>query len=243
MDLAHKITSAKVLPEGENTRKYSFTFSTPEIDRDKDSVNQLGIDFTAFKRNPVVQWAHQYSLPPVARVAATWIRDGKTMGTVEFPPEGVSALSDTLEGLVRYGFLNAVSIGYMPIKQIENDLGGYDIQSLELLEISLVPLPSNRSALLEASAKGVNITPVVQWAKNILGDEPPPVEEELPPAVVTILEPVIPAPTVEAAKAPPPPANAIVQAPPFGAKLVTNAVKSALKDLACEAVKRHTGRL
>jgi len=165
----HKLMSADVRPEGNG--KFTFTFSSPGVDRDHDTINQLGIDLKEFKKNPVVIWAHDYSLPPVARVESTWVRDGKLMGSISFPPKGVHALADTLHGLVEHGFLNAVSVGFTPIEVVQREDGGHDYKQIELMELSLVPVPSNREALIQATAKGVNVNPVSEWAANILSAE------------------------------------------------------------------------
>lgn len=164
-----KIMAAEVRHEGKG--KFTFTLSSPGVDRDHDTVNQLGIDLTEFKKNPVVMWAHDYKIPPVGRVEATWIRDGKLMGSISFPPKGISPLADTLHGLVEHGYLNAVSVGFTPVEVLQRADGGMDYVKIELMELSLVPVPSNRDALILAEGKGVNVKTVKDWASAILAKE------------------------------------------------------------------------
>lgn len=175
-----KTYSGSVKQEGaEDSRAFNFVFSSAEVDRDRDTIDQLGIDVKPFKTNPVVLWAHDMRIPPVARVKRTWIRDEKLMGTIEFPPEGVSAMSDTLHGLVKNGFINAVSIGFAPIEWTFNEeRGGIDLKKIELWEVSLVPVPSQRDALRTAEEKGIEVEQMEIWAKSVLGDEAPAAKEE-----------------------------------------------------------------
>lgn len=165
--------TAAITKAEHNDRQFDFTLSSEEPDRMNDVVTQLGIDLKAFRTNPVVLWAHNRGFdtppPPVARVERLWIRDGNLMGTVKFPDPGVHALADTLQGLVSTGFLNAVSIGFRPIEtSFDEERGGTNFLRTELVELSLVPVPMNASALIEmsAAAKGVNVVPLTEWVES-----------------------------------------------------------------------------
>lgn len=171
-DFTLKTTSEDVKQEGDDGRNFTFVFSSSAVDRDNDVINQEGIDTKEFKKNPIVLWGHDRSSPPVARVKSTFFRDGKLMGSIQFPPEGVSAMSDTIGGLVREGYINAVSIGFRPKEwTFDEDRGGYNILESELLEVSLVPIPSQQEALREAEGKGIDMEPMRAWCKAFLGDE------------------------------------------------------------------------
>lgn len=162
-----------------NPRTFTFVFSTPDVDRDHDVILADGIDIKAFKKNPVVLWAHDRRTPPVARVKSIFWRKKQLVGAVEFPTLGTYQLADTLHDLVAAKYLNAVSIGFMPVEwSYDEDRGGYNFQKTELLEVSLVPVGSNRRALHEAAAKGISTEAVKVWAKGVLEDpEVPEVEE------------------------------------------------------------------
>jgi len=257
--LAFKTQCAPVVKEGENTGNYTFVFSSPGIDRDGDTVDQMGIDTTAFKLNPVVLWAHDYRSPPVAKVKATWLREGKLHGSIAFPPQGTYALSDTLHALVDAGFLNAVSIGFMPMETEPLEDGkGLNYKKIELMELSLVPVPSCREALLAAAATGIDTSAVTDWARGVLDTPPEPNMGEIVPILKEISEQIeqlkitytILAPSeisttsgVEPVKSftlPTPPNK---PTPLITREIVVDAIQSALKDLARDAVKYHTGRL
>jgi len=165
-------------------REFTFTFSSDKPDRDNDVIDQMGIDLERFLDNPVVLWAHNRGFdtppPPVARVLSTWFRDGSLMGTVQFPPEGVHELSDTLHGLVDAGFIKAVSIGFRPLEfSFDEERGGINFQRIELFEVSLVPVPMNADALIDIAKKGLDVGPIAKWlmpdvVESVAAPEPEP---------------------------------------------------------------------
>jgi HK97 family phage prohead protease len=164
------LADAAVKQEGApDSRKFTFVFSSSEPDRDNDIIDQAGIDLAAFKQNPVVLWAHDHRTPPVARVPATWIRNGKLMGTIEFPPEGTTELSDSVHNLVAAGFIRATSIGFDPTEwTFDEKRGGYNFKKIDLFEVSLVNVPANADALIAAEKAGVDIKPVLDHARGVL---------------------------------------------------------------------------
>jgi hypothetical protein len=83
------------------------------------------------------------------------VRDGQLVVEIEFPPEGVYPAADTARTLVEQGFLRGASVGFNALRARPNDHGGKDYLEAELLEVSLVGIPSNPSALLAAKARGV----------------------------------------------------------------------------------------
>jgi len=254
------------LVKAEGNRKFTFTFSSASIDRDRDVIDQAGIDLDPFKSNPVVLWAHSYMTPPIGRVSETWIRDGKLMGSVEFPEKGIYPLADSVHDLVGAGFINATSIGFAPLEySYDEERRGMNYKRIELWEVSIVPVPANRDALIEAAGKGVGVAPVVAWAKAILGriEEPTQADPETLKSVLASLLPQMVADAVKSA-AIAEPAQAPAAAPlpaetelepelPKKAlrvitaeelkQLVLNAYKSALDAEIRAAVNFHTGRL
>jgi hypothetical protein len=116
-----------------------------------------GIDTTRFMQNPVMMLSHSYQGAPVARVTSLYKSqyDGvpALLGTAHFPPgrqQSDEALAD-----VRSGLLSAVSIGFLAHEAIGRTLPGQKGRTItrsELLEISLVPVPSCRSCLITSKA-------------------------------------------------------------------------------------------
>jgi hypothetical protein len=81
-------------------------------------------------------------------------------------------LADVVYQMIKGGFLNAVSVGFSPIewKQTSDKSrpGGIDFSKVELLEISIVPIPALPSALVQARAAGIETRIFADWAANQL---------------------------------------------------------------------------
>ena len=134
---------------------------TAEVrDRDGDIVRAAGVHLDNFRNNPVVLFAHNDHDLPVARSLEERVLPGKgIVARFQFPPPGTSARADEIHRLWAAGYLNAVSIRFMPIKyedletedeQDEYRGAGKDFQEWELIEYSIVPLPANQDALRQA---------------------------------------------------------------------------------------------
>jgi hypothetical protein len=124
-----------------------------------------GAVLTAYMRNPVVMWAHGYREPPVARATGLTVEPGVGISArFEFPAPGVYPLADTERGLWDGGFINAASIGFMPLEwemiedpeapavQTPNSRAEKipEFRKWELYEFSLVSVPRDREALRRA---------------------------------------------------------------------------------------------
>jgi HK97 family phage prohead protease len=135
-------------------RTFRFVASTGTLDRDGDILDPDGWRLDAFRRNPVILVAHESRSLPVARAAYVGVVDGQLVLDVEFPPAGTTRVADEVFNLVREGFLRAVSVGFVPDDWEPLVGGGRRYTSMELLEVSLVPIPANPEALLAAAFGG-----------------------------------------------------------------------------------------
>ncbi len=163
----------------EDSRLFDFVISTDAVDRDNDTVNPKGWDLKQFRKNPVVLFAHDGRRPPIGRGSKVKVEDGKLKARVEFMTNDIdtSGFSDSIFRMVRGGFLRATSVGFLP-KDFEftddedrgggSFFGGIDFLKQELLEFSIVPVPSNPEALLEARAKGIDTEPLLSWFEEAL---------------------------------------------------------------------------
>lgn len=138
----------KVKFQKKSDDSYDAIFSTASEDRDGDVIKQ-NFELDSFKRNPVLIDSHRYDSIDriIGKIENISISDGKLKGTLKFAldnPRGVLASK-----LAEKGFLSATSIGFIP-KEF-NDKG--EIEKSELLEVSLVGVPSNPEALLEKQKK------------------------------------------------------------------------------------------
>lgn len=130
---------------------YRVIASTAAIDRQGDSIDQSGWDTLNFMKNPVMLWAHDYSSLPVAKVLALPADARGLVADYEFAPAEGNPMAAQLKILVDEGFVNAVSVGFIP-----KERNGNVITKAELLEISFVPVPANQEALVTARSKGVS---------------------------------------------------------------------------------------
>jgi HK97 family phage prohead protease len=160
--------------EGEASRKLTFVITTGSVDRDRDVLRVEGWNLEAYVKNPVVLWAHMYGMPPVGK-AETMLKKAKSLrATAEFATAEEYAFADTIFRLLKGGYLRATSVGFRPIKWSYNeDRRGYDFEEQELLEFSIVPVPANAEALVDAKAAGIPIEHLRDWAIQVLdGMEP-----------------------------------------------------------------------
>ena len=132
--------------------------SNASVDRDKDRVMPMGIDISNFQRNPVLIFGHNYHEPWAVIGRAAEIR--LSPESLDIRPELRKPANDSdpmtiISSLWDAGLLRAASIGFIPKKGKPNSFGGTDFEEVELLEISLVPLPANQDAL-RLAVKGLN---------------------------------------------------------------------------------------
>lgn len=149
-----------------------FTISTGALDRDNDTVAVSGWKFAEYLKNPVVLWAHCYDQLPVAKALSLSLSADALKSVAEFTAKDLSEFGYTVYRMYAEGFLNAVSVGFMPTKWafVEDSTRGYgyDILEQNLLEYSAVPVPSNPEALRDAKSKGIDVAPIKAWAEKVL---------------------------------------------------------------------------
>lgn len=182
-----RVLKDEATPDG-GERLLEFTVSTDSLDRQGDTIALDGWELANFRRNPVVQWAHDYSLPPVAQAVEVAVRDDALKSTAQFLPEDFAdhehvRLADMLWKMYSAvpPFMRATSVGFNPLEWVypydealdaneETDRGFFDIDFLrqELLEYSLVPVPANAEALMGAHTKGIDTRPLKTWAERVL---------------------------------------------------------------------------
>ncbi len=161
------------------------TLSTESPDRDGDRVATAGWEFENFLNNPVVLWAHDTTLPPVAKVVELYRQDGALKARLRFTPKEVNPFGYMTYQLYAQGFLNAVSVGFLPRRwqprreedlaadAVEGQPAGIHYLRQELLEVSCVPLPANPKALVTARRQGIDVDPLLRWTERALADAQP----------------------------------------------------------------------
>lgn len=141
---------------------YQALITTEDIDRSGDIVRATGAKIDLFMRNPVILWGHDYSEPAIAKAVALEIIPGRGIrAQFVFPEEGINPKADVVRKLWASGFLNAVSIGFIPIvsesMDSKNPFGSQEYKEWELLEFSIVNVPAQPNAL-RLALDGINDT-------------------------------------------------------------------------------------
>ena len=131
---------------------YSTVITKEVEDRDGEIVAIDGMNLEPYMKNPVVLGFHDRHSYPIAKAINIYTEelDGIKQMCMDFvfapTEEGEKA-----ETLWKEGFMNTVSIGFMYAEQEGNILKG-----IELMEVSLVPVPSNREASRKEAQKAVD---------------------------------------------------------------------------------------
>jgi hypothetical protein len=159
-----------------------WTVSTEQRDRDGDRIPVSGWDLKAFKTNPVVPWAHNYADLPVAKALEVVVdkEKGRLRMLKQFTTKEQNPFGAMVHELARDGFLKAASVGFIPTESEEDPetkddpnpyRRGWIHKKKELLESSIVVVPSNPGALQQAkSVNGIDLTPYVAWAEKLLDE-------------------------------------------------------------------------
>ncbi len=158
--------------------------STETPDRDDDIVLSDGWDLKNYMKNPVVLWAHDYSIPPVGKTLSVYVdqRSKQLCFKVYFPsvdelstpgqpPSEHALFVDTVYNMYKCGLLNATSVGFIgKVANARDDQNekplysrGMKFSGQELLELSCVPVPANADAIVQArgmkglTSKGIDL--------------------------------------------------------------------------------------
>lgn len=136
---------------GERQIRVIASDATP--DRMGDILDPNGVELSQYRRNPIVLAQHDAG-QPIARCGSIAVDGDKVVALIDFPPEGVSARSDEYLRLCKAGILGAVSVGFLPHEWEPIRGAGYRFTRWEMLELSIVSVPANPSALITERSVG-----------------------------------------------------------------------------------------
>jgi phage head maturation protease len=150
-----------IITKNDDKRQISYLVSDETPDRVGDIIKVKGWDLVQYRKNPVILWAHDgSSVPPIGRstnIRRRYTPDARLTADVEFAPKEAYEFADTIYQLASRGFIKATSVGFMPLETMDLDkkareemgLGRYGqvFTRSELMEISIVSVPANPSAL------------------------------------------------------------------------------------------------
>ncbi len=149
---------ASEIKEAVGDRTLEFTITAENRARDGEVVKADGGQFENYNKNPVVLWAHDYQSLPVGKTVKLERKGASIVSTVQFPTVEEYAYADTVYKLCKGGYLNAVSIGFIPIDVQQGKSEKEPSRTFtkwEMLEYSIVPVPSNPDALRNAVTAGL----------------------------------------------------------------------------------------
>jgi len=121
--------------------------SSNAVDRDGDVLDPKGWDLKNFQTNPVLLWSHNASELPIGKVLDVHTEGDELIAEVKFADH---TFAGEVEKLVRNGFINTTSVGFMP-QEVEAKEALTSKQ--ELLELSFVNVPSNPTATVRREWK------------------------------------------------------------------------------------------
>jgi phage head maturation protease len=162
-----------------------FIASTATVDRYHEIIEPAGWRLESYRRNPVFQNAHNYGdiLFTLGKALVTEVRAvGERQALcqrIQFATE-VNPVARIGYGLYKGGFLNAVSVGFIPLRWEDgnrtNGTTGTDgtngprrrYLEQELLEVSAVAIPANPDALALGLKSGAIAKSDVQETLEVL---------------------------------------------------------------------------
>ena len=142
-------------------REFEFLASDETPDSYGDIVRVEGWDLRRYKKNPIVLFNHR-SDTPVGHSPKTYIDTERNalVSRIKLADEGTSDFIDTLYKLMKQRIVRAVSVGFMPTKDVEiirdkdGNFVGLEFNGQELLENSIVSVPANPNSLSLAKSWG-----------------------------------------------------------------------------------------
>jgi HK97 family phage prohead protease len=148
MKRAYSLLTIKALQEDQ--RVILGTATTPTPDRMGDIVEPLGVTFS----NPLPLLHQHQTDQPVGTVVFDKPTDQGIDFTANIPnitdPGPLKDRVDTAWGEVKAGLIRGVSIGFRPVEMAFMDDGGIHFLESEILELSLVTIPANAEATIQA---------------------------------------------------------------------------------------------
>lgn len=128
-----------------------FVSSDETLDRYDEVICASGWALARYLKNPVFQDSHDYStiLRTIGKAVVTEVRGNRLYQRISFAVDA-NPLARIAHAMYRGGFLNAVSVGFIPLEWENGGAGsGFARRYLkqELVETSAVAIPANPNAL------------------------------------------------------------------------------------------------
>ncbi len=152
--LKYKNLDFQLMEVNEEDYTIKGVFSTGEVDRHGEMMNQKGWDLASFLKNPVVLFAHDHYQPAIGKVISIGLNVQEQLeGIIKFAVEEYD-FAKTIFQLYKGGYMRAFSVGFINKDMTQREDGTVILLENELLELSAVNVPANDLAL--AKAKGID---------------------------------------------------------------------------------------
>lgn len=148
----------KMTPDDEDADVLHMRASDETLDRYDEVILASGWQLDHYRRNPVIQNAHQYGdiLFTIGKAEKTEVQEGALIQTWRFAAKE-NPMAKIARDLYRGRFLNASSVGFIPREWVNGDKKtkcARKYTKAELLEVSAVGIPANPAALALAVKSG-----------------------------------------------------------------------------------------
>ena len=138
------------MPDKSNT----FVLSDETVNSYGFTIKTSGIKIERFKKNPVMLYQHDEALHPIGKWENIRLQGTQLVADAVFDRN--DPLGNMVADKVEQGFLNATSVTVVPLSGIYPSIGDI-VDSSELIEASIVTIPSNPNAVrLSANMPGIN---------------------------------------------------------------------------------------
>lgn len=176
-----KILFRASLAKADGEGVYSAIASTSEEDRDGEIVQPTAfknLDRFVAEQGPIY-YQHAWrtggvteETMPVGKVVGAWQEKDRVGVKYVFADGGPMTFAAKVKWMVDNGFLRFMSIGALPTKWDTDAQGRRVFTELELLEVSVVGIPTNRGAAIMSSAKAAGIEITSEDVAKLFGPEP-----------------------------------------------------------------------
>jgi len=145
------------VPEAEGD-VLDIVVSDETVDRYNEVIRADGWQLDNYRKNPVIQNAHQYGdvIFTIGKALKTEVSGGKLTQRWQFA-SAENPMAKIAAGLYRGGYLRASSVGFIPMDWEDGNVNQGPSRTFtrqELLEVSAVAIPANPSALTLAVKSG-----------------------------------------------------------------------------------------
>jgi HK97 family phage prohead protease len=149
----------RLTADGEAVEGLPWTLSTFDLDRLGERIDPAGWDYTRYRDNPVVEWAHRYDIPAIGKIDGLTADDNGLHGMVIFNDKDYDLFGWAIGQRVKAGIIRAGSVGFrvieieIPSKEDSKDGTTLIFRKQELLEFSICNVPANPFALVKSTEK------------------------------------------------------------------------------------------